>query len=188
MRWKLTKVKIGISIILGLIMGGLLGLHEVCNETCSEGVKEIAGFTYNLNNNSILAALIFSIPFIVFIYLIYSLLQKNAEVEKRESKHVVTTVIKSRTVKPERKHLFGWKDLTREMLWETLLEGIIIISVVVLLVIYLVLYVFGDKPHPEWGWMLWAILGLLGVVLVTAGFYLAIFVRFLRLEKKEKKK
>jgi len=187
MRWKLTKVKIGLSIILGLIIGSLFGLHEVCNETCSEGVKEIAGFTYNINNNNILATLIFSIPFVIFIYLIYSLLQKNTGVEKRGSKCAITET-KSKTVKPERKHLFGWQDLTKEMLWETILEGIIILSVVALLVIYLVLYVFGDKPRPEWGWMLWAILGLLGVVLVTAGFYLAIFVRFLRLEKKGKKK
>ncbi|MDP3881541.1 MAG: hypothetical protein Q8Q31_01545 [Nanoarchaeota archaeon] len=183
MRLKPSGLKVTISLVLGILLGAFLGLHTICVGTCPSNVKEIGGFQYGLDNNSILTALIFAIPFIILIYLIYSILQRDA------LNHPKVTIIKSRALalrNYKNKHIFGWKDLRRQMLWESILEGIILVGVIGLMVLYFVLYVFGSGPRPELGWMLWVILGVLGVVLIAAIFYIVIFVRYLRLAKKMK--
>jgi hypothetical protein len=183
MRLKPTSLKVIASLIFGTLLGAFFGLREICIGNCPTDVEELWGFQYSLNNNNILSALIFAIPFVLFIYLGYSLLQKEP------IKSLKSRIVKSKTLsfkEKKTKHVFGWKDLRKEMIWETVLEGIILVGVIGLVILYFVLYILGNHPKPEMSWMFWAIISILAIVLVAAIFYVIVFIRYLKLTKKSK--
>src|SRR3989338_8164664 len=91
-------------------------------------------------------ALIFAVPFIILTYLIYSIFQKES------ARYPKVTVIKSKTLPLRAKkpaHAFGWRDLRKEMLWESIIEGIILIGIIALMVIYFFFFGFGKSPKTK---------------------------------------